>query len=142
MSTTEILTSYMKPFKELLRHSWNAREGMLLSRDGEDTFLIVYTTKAGDITSHVPCILSGADHVDSLDVSSNYTTHIFRVTDLDTVKLYMGDVRSGFDPHRILYIELDSMNDRATIYTMDPFYDLSAWDAAVEELEYYEEVMQ
>lgn len=134
MRKTLNLTSYMKPFNQLFRYSWHVVEGMTLCRDGKDTFLLIYTLDKEGISFYRPAVISGLEYVKTETVSFEMQTHVFRVLDEDLAKFYLWTSKDGHTPNRVDLIELNAMNDIATLYEISRS-ESEVWKSAIDVIE-------
>lgn len=127
------LTAYMKPYSELMRYSFYVNHGMMLTRHEDSVYLLVYSSEHNDVWFFNPTILEGLEYVTDRTMGIGQETHVFRILNEDLASLYLWTSKDGTNPSRVTYIEVNAMNNMATLYEMAPS-DGAMFDSAVESI--------
>lgn len=125
------LTAYMKPYSELMRYSFYVNEGMMLSRFEGQTYLLVYTLENNGISFYNPTVIDGLEYITDRIMSMGMETHVFRIINEDLAMLYLWSSKDSENPSRITHVEVNAMNNLATLYEVEAS-DTGAFSSAVE----------
>lgn len=125
------LTAYMKPYSELMRYSFYVNEGMMLSRYEDHVYLLVYSSEQSDVWFFNPTILNGLEYITDRTMGIGQETHVFRILNEDLASLYLWSSKDGSNPSRVTHVEVNAMNNMATLYDISPS-DGDVWTSAVE----------
>ena len=127
------LTAYMKPYSELMRYSFYVNHGMMLTCHEDNVYLLVYSSEHNDVWFFNPTVLEGLEYVTDRTMGIGQETHVFRILNEDLASLYLWTSKDGTNPSRVTYVEVNAMNNMATLYEMAPS-DGAMFDSAVESI--------
>ena len=127
------LTAHMKPYSELMRYSFYVNQGMMLTRYEDGVYLLVYSSEHNDVWFYNPTILEGLEYITDRTMGIGQETHVFRVLNEDLASLYLWTSKDGTNPSRVTHVEINAMNNMATLYEIVPS-DGAMFDSAVESI--------